>query len=314
MPRQEVRRGRDARGCSTRPWPGNVRELRNAVERLLILAPGQGGHGRRRRPPAARRRRRGGPRRRRPARRQTFETFKQEAEKSFLAAEAAGARLERLGDGARAQDAPLEPVQEDRALRPDPGVGMTEQPRDWDKELADDRQGDRQAGKAAAPARPRRAPGRRRRAASPRRGRLAQAVGRAHLVLGPARAARLAVGAAALALRAAPAGSSSSSILGAAAIALLAGCARRRGAAGRSRRGFAHLLSLLVVARRALVLACARGAAADRLRAQDRRPGSAPRRRRPRRQLHLRPHRLPTTPDLRTHVLHGQDLQELHRR
>src|SRR5690606_31765599 len=26
---------------AARPWPGNVRELRNAVERLLILAPGR---------------------------------------------------------------------------------------------------------------------------------------------------------------------------------------------------------------------------------------------------------------------------------
>ena len=36
--------------------------------------------------------------------------------------EAPGARLERLGDGAGAQDAALEPVQEDRAVRPDPGA------------------------------------------------------------------------------------------------------------------------------------------------------------------------------------------------
>jgi two-component system nitrogen regulation response regulator NtrX len=66
-----------------RSWPGNVRELRNAVERALILAPGKvvtgadvarllpGADGGGQPAPAA-----GGA--------QTFETFRQEAEKQFL--------------------------------------------------------------------------------------------------------------------------------------------------------------------------------------------------------------------------------------
>jgi two-component system, NtrC family, nitrogen regulation response regulator NtrX len=71
------------RRLQSRAWPGNVRELRNAVERGLILAsgkvvtasdidnllPASGGAG----PEAG------------PGGGQTFETFKQEAEKSFLA-------------------------------------------------------------------------------------------------------------------------------------------------------------------------------------------------------------------------------------
>src|SRR5690606_9652663 len=51
--------------------------------------------------------------------------------------EAEGARVERVGDGAGARDAAIEPLQEDREVRPEPGVVMAEQPRDWDKELAD---------------------------------------------------------------------------------------------------------------------------------------------------------------------------------
>ena len=118
-------------------WPGNVRELRNTIERLLILVAGQDGHRGATSTGCCRRGDGAMPAARRTlVECQTFEEFKQEAEKSFLLAEAAGARLERVGDGARARHAAVEPLQEDRAVRPDPGDGMTEPPRDWDKELA----------------------------------------------------------------------------------------------------------------------------------------------------------------------------------
>jgi two-component system, NtrC family, nitrogen regulation response regulator NtrX len=71
------------RRLQSRQWPGNIRELRNAVERALILAPGKvvtpadvdrllpAGNG--------------GQSVGEPGGEQTFETFRQEAEKSFLA-------------------------------------------------------------------------------------------------------------------------------------------------------------------------------------------------------------------------------------
>jgi two-component system nitrogen regulation response regulator NtrX len=70
------------RRLQTRPWPGNIRELRNAVERALILASGKvvgPGDIDRLLPStdgAAAMAGAGGT--------QTFETFKQEAEKNFL--------------------------------------------------------------------------------------------------------------------------------------------------------------------------------------------------------------------------------------
>jgi two-component system nitrogen regulation response regulator NtrX len=72
------------RRLQTRQWPGNIRELRNAVERALILAPGKvvtpadvdrllpAGNG-------------GGQAGIESGGEQTFETFRQEAEKAFLA-------------------------------------------------------------------------------------------------------------------------------------------------------------------------------------------------------------------------------------
>jgi two-component system nitrogen regulation response regulator NtrX len=66
-----------------RAWPGNIRELRNAVERALILAPGRtvtAADIDRLLPQQD-----GGAAGLEPGRAQTFETFKQEAERSFLA-------------------------------------------------------------------------------------------------------------------------------------------------------------------------------------------------------------------------------------
>ena len=70
------------RRLQARSWPGNIRELRNAVERLLILSPGRtvtGGDVERLFPGAD------GPASVSDSfRSQTFESFKQEAEKAFL--------------------------------------------------------------------------------------------------------------------------------------------------------------------------------------------------------------------------------------
>jgi two-component system nitrogen regulation response regulator NtrX len=67
----------------SRSWPGNIRELRNAVERALILAPGKlvtAADIDRLLPGAE-----AATASLDPARAQTFETFKQEAERNFLA-------------------------------------------------------------------------------------------------------------------------------------------------------------------------------------------------------------------------------------
>lgn len=124
-----------------RSWPGNVRELRNAVERLMILSTGKAvtaadvdrilsGAG-------------GGARAGRPLR--TAGRSLHGAHLRGVQAgggegvpdrQAAAIRLERVGNGAGARHAALQPLQEDRALRPHAGAGMSDQPRDWDKELA----------------------------------------------------------------------------------------------------------------------------------------------------------------------------------
>ena len=112
-----------SRRLQQRRWPGNVRELRNAVERLLILAPGKvvtaadvdrllpAADG------AAERRRRSS------LDAQDVRGVQERGGEGVPAAEAPRARLERVGDRAGARDAALEPVQEDRALRPEPGAG-----------------------------------------------------------------------------------------------------------------------------------------------------------------------------------------------
>ena len=120
----------------SRQWPGNVRELRNAVERLLILAPGKAvtaGDVSRllgdstasevteaAADPAGR----------------NLRVVQARSRALVSGREAAGARLERVRDRPFAQNAALQSLQEDRTLRPEPGVAMSEQPRDWDKELA----------------------------------------------------------------------------------------------------------------------------------------------------------------------------------
>jgi two-component system nitrogen regulation response regulator NtrX len=107
------------RRLQARSWPGNIRELRNAVERALILAPGKlvtatdvdrllpvsdGGAA-----PAAGA---GGA--------QTFETFKQEAEKNFLTQKLREHDWN-VSETARAQDATRTSTRRS-ALRPHAGV------------------------------------------------------------------------------------------------------------------------------------------------------------------------------------------------
>ena len=83
--RAEVRGRRDARGSSARAWPGNIRELRNAVERAADPRRRARWSPRPTSTACCRRPTGGGSGERRPRRAaQTFETFKQEAEKSFL--------------------------------------------------------------------------------------------------------------------------------------------------------------------------------------------------------------------------------------
>ena len=80
---EEVLGGRGA-PAPVASWPGNIRELRNAVERALILASGKvvAASDIERLLPGDGRLGESGPGLR--AARQTFEAFKQEAEKSFL--------------------------------------------------------------------------------------------------------------------------------------------------------------------------------------------------------------------------------------
>jgi len=91
-------------GLQQRPWPGNVRELRNAVERLLILAPGReisAGDVERVLSDGARV---GGLAIETP-RAGTFEEFKQQAERDFLVAKLREYRWN-VAETARALDMP----------------------------------------------------------------------------------------------------------------------------------------------------------------------------------------------------------------
>ena len=126
-------RGRSAARASIRrrverltqlDWPGNVRELRNTIERLLILVVGPA---HRRRDDVERlvgRRDRGQRGPRLAARVQDVRGVQARGRARVPARQAARVRLERVGDGARARHAALEPVQEDRAVRPDERDGV----------------------------------------------------------------------------------------------------------------------------------------------------------------------------------------------
>ena len=130
VPPRDDRPGRRSSASSALDWPGNVRELRNTIERLLILAPGPrvtAGDverlvGRAGGAPT-------GPAMGSVMESRTFEEFKRAAERAFLLAKLRAARLERVGNGASARHAALEPLQEDRALRAEPrNRGLTAPP------------------------------------------------------------------------------------------------------------------------------------------------------------------------------------------
>ena len=130
------------RRLQSRPWPGNIRELRNAVERALILASGKvvtGADIERLLPWEGDVK--DGP---------SFDAVQGGVGEVLPGATASRARLEHLGDRPGAPHAALESLQEDRTVRVDEGVDMTE-PRDWDKELANIDKAIAKAGSAPPP-------------------------------------------------------------------------------------------------------------------------------------------------------------------
>ena len=144
------------RGSQQRAWPGNVRELRNAVERLLILAPRQD---RSRRPTStgcsARGARTAGAAGAAAApTRTTFETFKQEAEKDVPACSKLREHDWNVSETARALEMPRSNLYkkiERYGLQRE--SAMTGPAADWDKELAAiDKAIERLAGERPAPA------------------------------------------------------------------------------------------------------------------------------------------------------------------
>ena len=112
-------RRRPSSGSSHLDWPGNVRELRNTIERLLILAAGPAHHGEDVARLVGQARSRAGGTGLAP-RLQDVRGVQARGGARVPARQAARVRLERVGNGARARHAALEPVQEDRALRTQP--------------------------------------------------------------------------------------------------------------------------------------------------------------------------------------------------